>query len=110
MSTKFADFLKENKIDTRRLQAVSKRVERLRPEDRKMKLERKNAKGEDGGSDEKKEAMPKPRSGRYTTPRLIHAASTGGAVSGPSKQRLLRAVNRILEQRKQTPAELKALF
>jgi hypothetical protein len=109
MSTKFADFLKENKIDTRRLQAVSKRVERLRPEDRKLKLERRNAKGEEG-SDDKKVELPKPRSGRYATPRLITAATTGGTVSGPAKQRLLRAVNQILEQRKQTPAELKALF
>jgi hypothetical protein len=107
MSTKFADFLKENKIDARRVQAISKRVEGLRPEDRKLKLERKNSKSDDG---EKKESGPKPRSGRPVTPRLLAAATGGGKVSGPAKTRLLRAINTILEQRKQEPVALKTLF
>jgi hypothetical protein len=106
--SKFADFLKENKIDPRRVKLSSKRVEGLRPEDRALKLTRRNAKSDDG--DEKKVAGPKPRSGRPVTPRLLAAATTGGKVSGPAKTRLLRAVNRILEQRKQEPVSLKSLF
>lgn len=108
MSTKFADFLKENKIDPRRVQVASKQLETLRPEDRKLKLERAKAKGDDG--DEKKSSLPKPRTGRPVTPRLLQAATGGGTVSGPAKQRLLRAVNRILEQRKKDPVALNALF
>jgi hypothetical protein len=106
--SKFADFLKENKIDPRRVHASSKQVEGLRPEDRALKLARRNSKSED--SDEKKVSGPKPRSGRIVTPRLMTAATTGGKVSGPAKTRLLRAVNRILTQRKQEPVSLKALF
>jgi hypothetical protein len=106
--SKFADFLKENKIDPRRVHASSRQEEALRPEDRALKLARRNSKSEDG--DEKKVAGPKPRSGRVVTPRLMTAATTGGKVSGPAKTRLLRAVNRILTQRKQEPVSLKSLF
>ena len=112
MSTKFADFLQENKIDPRRVIAASTQIERLRPEDRVIRTARRVAKKkEDSGSDEKKDHGPKPRSGHAVTPRLITAASTSGkAVSGPAKTRLLRAVNRILEQKKIAAVELKALF
>ena len=46
MATKFAQFLQDNKIDPRRIVAVSKRIERLRPEDRKLKSAKKASKGE----------------------------------------------------------------
>lgn len=111
MSTKFADFLKENQIDPRRVIAASAQIERLRPEDRAVHRERRIAKKkEDSGNDEKKDLGPKPRSGRVVTPRLLDAASIGKSVSGPAKHRLLRAVNRILEQKKKSAIELRALF
>lgn len=109
MSTKFADFLQENKIDPRRVIAASAALERLRPEDRVLHTKRLAIKKAEG--DEKKDHGPKPRSGRTVTPRLITAASTSGkSVSGPAKTRLLRAVNRVLEQKKLAAVELKALF
>jgi hypothetical protein len=110
MSTKFADFLKEHQIDPRRVVAASAQIERLRPEDRALRLARKAAKKKEDGGDEKKEAGPKPRSGRQVTPRLITAASSGKGVSGAAKTRLLRAVNRILEQKKKELVDLRALF
>lgn len=110
MSTKFADFLQEHKIDPRRVIAASAQLERLRPEDRALHTARLAIKKKEDGGDEKKDHGPKPRSGRIVTPRLITAASTGKSVSGPAKNRLLRAVNRILEQKKQAAVELKALF
>ena len=112
MSTKFADFLKEHKIDPRRVIAASSKLESLQPEDRAVRLARRAAKKkEDSSSDDKKESGPKPRSGRPVTPRLVAAASTTGKlVSGPAKTRLLRAVNRILEQKKQPAVELRTLF
>ena len=58
---------------------------------------------------EKKE-VAKPRSGRPITPRALNAALAGGPISGPSKQRILRAVNYLLEQKKKDKVELKALF
>jgi hypothetical protein len=111
MASKFADFLKENKIDGRRVLSSSRQLESLRVEDRKVYLAKRRAKGDDSSSgDEKKTDQPKPRSGRPVTDRLLAAASTGGTVSGPAKTRLLRAVNRILEQRKQAAIDLRALF
>ena len=46
------------------------------------------------------------------TPRALSAAMAGGAtaVSGPTKQRILRAVNYLLEQKKKDKVELKTLF
>ena len=118
MASKFAQFLEEKKIDPRRLMAASKKLERLRPEDRKLKLGKRNA-GEgaaapaaDGaeGEDAKPAAPAKPRSGRPVTPQLLAKAGTGAKISGPAKQRLLRAVNHILEQKKQDAVELRSLF
>jgi len=107
MSSKFAEFLEKNKIDARRLIAASRKVEQLRPEDRAVKLAKRQAKA--GG--EKKEGAPqKPRSGRPVTPRAITAAQAGKTLTGPAKTRLVRAVNYLLSQKKAEPVELRKLF
>jgi hypothetical protein len=115
MSSKFAQFLEKNKIDSRRLIAASQRIERLRPEDRALKLAKSRAKS--GGAapaapegDAEKSAPKKPRSGRPVTEQVLKAAEAGKPVPGPAKSRLLRALNHILTQKKQSPAELKSLF
>jgi len=110
MASKFAQFLSDNKIDPRRVVAASREIERLRPEDRAKRLARRQAKKSETKPAEGAEKPTKPRSGRPATDRVIVAATAGKAVSGPAKTRLLRAVNRLLEQKKKTPAELKALF
>src|SRR6185503_5789298 len=104
-ANKLSDYLKTNKIDPRRLIAASKIIERLRPEDRAIRLARR-IKAEDA----EKAPKGKSRSGRPVTARLIADAQAGKRVTGRAKTRLLRAVNRILEQRKKPAAELKALF
>jgi hypothetical protein len=113
MANKFSDFLKEKKIDPRRLIAASTKLERLRPEDRAAKLAKRQAKAKAaaGGEADKNAAPPaKPRSGRPVTQRAIDAALEGKPISGPQKTRVLRAVNAILEQKKGSPVELSALF
>jgi hypothetical protein len=113
MATKFARFLSDNGIDPRRILAASRAVERLRPEDRRLRLERKRARSDEApaAADSKGEkSRPKPRSGKPVTSRLLRDATEGKAISGPAKTRLLRAINRILEQKKQDAATLKALF
>ncbi len=112
MESKFAQFLKENKIDPRRVIAASHELERLRLEDRQAKLAKRNAKQEGAPTQtaEEKKAMRKPRSGRGASPVLLARATDTKRVTGPNKQRILRAVNHILTQRKNTPIELKALF
>jgi len=107
MSSKFAEFLEKNKIDARRLIGASRKVEQLRPEDRAIRLAKRQAKG--GG--EKKEGTPqKPRSGRPVTPRAVTAAKAGKSLTGPAKTRLVRAVNYVLSQKKAEPVDIRALF
>jgi len=105
--SKLNTFLSQNKLNPKRLLAVSHSLETLRKEDRTLKLERRRSKKVEGG--EKKE-VAKPRSGRAVTPRALGVALTGGTISGPTKQRILRAVNFLLEQKKKDKVELKALF
>jgi len=103
MASKFQDFLSTHKIDPRRIIVASYAIERLRPEDRVLR-NRKPVEGED------KSARQKPRTGRPVTPRLLESALSGKPVSGPAKQRLLRAVNRILEQKKKDSTDFRSLF
>lgn len=111
MATKIEDFLKEKKIDPRRILAASSDVERLRPEDRAIRLAKRAARKSDDPA-KKKEGLAgkKPRTGRPVTQRAIDAALAGKQVSGPQKTRILRAVNHLLEQKKQEKVELAALF
>jgi hypothetical protein len=106
--SKFAEFLASKKIDARRVRNASESLEKLQPEDRKIRWARKHKKGEaskaEGG--EKK----KPRSGRPITARSMNAALAGQRISGPQKTRLLKAVNHILAQKKQEAVALDALF
>ncbi len=105
--SKFQSFLNEKKLNPQRLLAVSHKLETLRKEDRNLKLDRARNKKAEGG--EKKE-VAKPRSGRPITDRAMSSALKGGEISGPTKQRILRAVNYLLEQKKQEKVDLKALF
>jgi hypothetical protein len=111
MATKIEDFLKEKKIDPRRILSASADVERLRPEDRAIRLAKRAArKSEDANKKKEGLAAKKPRTGRPVTQRAITAALAGKDVSGPQKTRILRAVNHILTQKKQEAVELSALF
>lgn len=111
MPSKFSQFLEKNKIDARRLLAASRRIERLTPDDRALKLGKRLAKQSGTPPAEGKlDAAKKPRSGRPVTARLVQEASLGKPLAGPAKSRLLRAVNHILTQKKQSLAELKAIF
>lgn len=110
MGTKIEDFLKEKKIDPRRILAASAAIERLQPEDRAIRLAKRRARGSEDAKKKEGAAAKKPRSGRPVTDRTLSAALQGKPISGPAKTRLLRAVNRILEQKKQEQVGLSALF
>jgi hypothetical protein len=107
MGSKFAEFLKNQKIDPRRVRAASKDLEKLRPEDRATKLKKRQSKAAEGA---KAEPGPKPRSGRPVTAPLMTRALEGKPVGGPEKTRILRAVNRVLEQKKKDPVDIRVLF
>ncbi len=103
---KFATFVAQQKLDARRILAASHKLDTLHTEDRAIKAAKGKAKKAEGGE---KDAR-KPRSGRPITERAMAAALHGGEISGPTKQRILRAVNHLLEQKKKDKVELKALF
>jgi hypothetical protein len=106
--TKLATFLATHKIDPRRLLAASHRLETLTHEDRVIKLNRRRAKKTEGGEAPKEER--KPRSGRAVTQRALDAALKGGTLSGPTKTRILRAINHLLEKKKAEKVDLRTLF
>lgn len=111
MGTKIEDFLKEKKIDPRRILVASSDLERLQPKDRAIRLAKRAArKSEDPAKKKEGLAAEKPRSGRPVTQRALDAALAGQQISGPQKTRILRAVNHLLEQKKQDKVELGALF
>jgi hypothetical protein len=109
LASKFTQFIKDNGIDPRRILLASKQIEQLRPEDRLLKSAKRRGKAS-GEKAEAAAAPKKPRSGRAVTRRLLDSATGGKPVPGPAKTRLLRAVNRVLEQKKKSSVELKALF
>lgn len=105
--SKLSDFLSREKIDTRRLRVVSHRIESLRTEDHAIKNARRKAKE---GGDKPEMATRKPRSGRPITPRQLTSALAGDTISGPTKSRVLRAVNHVLSVRKKDAVKLQDLF
>jgi len=114
-ANKLKSFLDTNKLNPKRLLAVSHKLETLTRDDRNIKLARRQAKKGGGGEaapaeGEAKKPAGKPRSGRPVTPRALSSAIAGGTISGPTKQRILRAVNFLLEQKKKEKVDLKALF
>jgi hypothetical protein len=106
---KFASFIAAKKLDTRRIVGASRKLEGLRPEDRTIRLNKRRARTAEASEGVAKETR-KPRSGRPVTDRAMQAALNGGDLSGPTKTRLLRAVNHLLEQKKLEPVDLRALF
>ena len=108
--SKLNTFLTSNKLSPKRVLAVSHKIETLTRDDRKIKLTKRQAKKGEAAEGEKKESPGKPRSGRPVTPRALTSALAGAAISGPTKQRILRAVNYLLEQKKKDKVDLKTLF
>ena len=111
MASKFFEVLEQNKIDERRLLNASRSIERLRRQDRALKIAKRAAKGEQKAESDGEAAKPsKPRSGRPVTKRLLSDVRAGKAVSGPAKTRLVRALNHILEQKKKDAVDIRAVF
>lgn len=108
--TKFAGFIASKKLDPRRILIASRHVEANQPEDRLIRLKKRlGRKAGDAPASEPKETR-KPRSGRPVSDRALRAAIEGSPVSGPTKTRIVRAVNRLLEQKKQEQVGLRELF
>jgi len=111
MATKIESFLKDKKIDPRRLLAASAEIERFTRADRGLRLLKRVArKSEDAAKKKEGLAAGKPRTGRPVTPRAFNAAIAGQQIAGPQKTRILRAVNHLLALKKEEAVDLAALF
>jgi hypothetical protein len=108
--SKFAEFVKANKLDSRRILNASHTLETLQSEDRAIRLAKRRAKANADGDNKGPKETRKARSGRPVTNRALDAALRGGEISGPTKHRILRAVNHLLEQKKHDKIDLRALF
>lgn len=108
--SKLEDFLKQQKIDSRRLIGVSHELESLRPEDRSIRLAKREVRGGQASDAVKEKAAQKGRGGRALSAPALQRALSGGKVSGPTKTRIVRAVNSVLTQRKKSEVALRDLF
>jgi hypothetical protein len=104
--SKLSDYLQKHKIDARRVVAASKGIERLLPQDRKIRLAREQAKGGDEAA--KELAAQKRRSGRSVTRPTIDRAIAGKALTRKARGRIVRAVNAVLAQKSKGKTEAKA--
>ncbi len=107
--SKLSDSLKNHKIDARRIVLASKDLERRTREDLALLAKKAAMKA---GKVEKDDAVmkSKPRSGRPVSLPQVEKAMRGETISGPTKTRLVRAVNAILTGRKKPEVGFRDLF
>jgi hypothetical protein len=105
--SKIGDYLKKHKIDPRRVIAASKELEALRPEDRAIRLARKEA-----ATDESKKelAAKKRRSGRALSLPAMNRALAGEKLTRKGRARVVRAVNKVLSHKSKGEAAPTDLF
>ena len=108
--TKLSDFLDKNKINPGRLLGASGELEKLRPEDRKVRLAARRARGGKATDAEKELAAQKRRSGKPVTAPTLDAALRGDKLHRKARQRIVAAVNKVLGDRKKSQVEASDLF
>ena len=107
--SKFSDFLTTNQIHPNRVVLASTDLERHTAADKELAKKKRQMKA---GTLEKDQTVlkSKPRSGRPVTTATVSKAIAGLAVGGPSKTRLVRAVNAVLTTKKKAEVGLRDLF
>ncbi len=109
--SKLDEVLKGNKIDSRRLLSASRKLEALRPEDRRVRQAKAKVRLGTASDAEKELAKATPRSGKPVSPRLLRDALQGGeGLSGAAKRRVVRVVNHLLTQKKKSEVKPEDLF
>jgi hypothetical protein len=108
--SKFSDFLKTQKIDSRRVLLASKDHESFRSEDRAVRLAERLVKRGIASDAQKATAEKERRSGRPVTRPTLARAMAGGKLSGAARKRLTRAVNLVLKQKKKSEVTNADLF
>ena len=108
--SKLEEFLTKEKINHAQLKAASKRAEKLRHEDRAVKLAKKKVAGGKATDAQKELATKQRRSGKKLASATINKALAGKPLSKHAKKRLTRAVNAVLTQKKKAEVGVGDLF
>jgi hypothetical protein len=111
--SRFSELLTSENIDPRRLLVASSAIERRRPEDRRAHFLKRKKKGAGAAAEKPAEGeapAAKPRSGVIVSREVLRRAQEGLPLTGPQKTRVLRALNRVLEQKKKEPVDLRKVF
>ena len=107
--SKIGDFLTQNKIHPSRIVTASKALERRQAEDRALSAKKKAMK--DGKADKDEAVLKsKPRSGRPVTRATLTKAVAARPINGPTKTRIVRALNAVLAQKKKPEIGLRDVF
>jgi hypothetical protein len=107
--SKIGDYLTKNKLHPNRVVHASEALERRTSEDKDLASKKKLMK--DGKMDKDEAVLgKKPRSGRPVTRATMTKVIAGQTVNGPTKNRIVRAVNAVLAQKKKPEIGLRDLF
>ena len=109
--SKLADFLQNQKIDTRQLLAASKRSERFQISDRAIRLAKLAVKNKKANEAQTELAGQKGRSGKKLSINRLQAALSGEAkLNSATKRKILNAVNAVQSMRKKDSITSADLF
>lgn len=107
--SKLGDFLTTNKIHPNRVVTASKGLERRQKADLELASKKKAMK--DGKLDKDEAVLKqKPRSGRPVTHASMAKAIGGRTINGPTKTRIVRALNTVLKQKKKSEITFRDVF
>jgi hypothetical protein len=110
MTTKLEQFLAKEKIDRRRIVVASRQIEKLGDEDRAIRLARRKVRSGKPTDADKETAAKRSRSGKPVSIVTIEKALAGKPLTSHQKQRVTRAINRILTQKKKSEVTNADLF
>ena len=108
--SKLSDVLDKNKIDTRRIIMASRNIEGHKDEDRRIALAKERVREGKASDAEKELAAKKKRSGRPVTEPTLARALRGDKIPTKAQERLTRAINHVLEQKKKDKVSRADLF
>jgi len=106
------DFIHSKGIAPDSIVAISQKLEVMNPQDRKLLAQRAaKRKGKETASKPYAELnIAKPHSGRGLTAATVASALNEQALSVRQRSKMLRAVNALLEKKKEAAVDMKTLF
>ncbi|MFW5921474.1 MAG: hypothetical protein ACOCUS_06505 [Polyangiales bacterium] len=108
--SKLSDILEKNQIDTRRIIAASRNIEGHKDEDRRIRLAKERVREGRASDAEKQLAEKKKRSGRPVTEPTLARALRGDKIPSKAQERITRALNHLLAQKKKDKVSRTDLF